>query len=157
MFETSPKFDSVQALFDAAESNSLSDSEFDDQLWLIFCDRVSEPKDLSKLPPATLTYYASRLLQWEVGNGGFAQAANNVPSWFSHASRAYDALGKPEFATLIRKAEALIPEDPDDLEEFESEFEELDETLSDVEWEIDAERIAFVKSNRSAFVSLDKS
>jgi hypothetical protein len=154
MSDPSRRFGSIKELFDAAPK--LNSSQFDDSLWLILCAHVQTPLDLVGLPGEVSTYYASRLLQWEVGNGGFAQAAYNVPEWFSHAARGYDELGHPEFAKLIRQAQSLIPADPNILESVESQLEEVDESLSSVEWEIDDARIAFVKQHRESFVCLDR-
>ena len=151
MFSSKPKYPSIQALFAADASAPLADSELDDQLWLLLCNRIRSPIDLDGQPSAVAVYYSSRLLQWEVGNGGFAQAAYNVPDWFSHAATAYEVLGRKPFSLLILEALKLIPSDPDALEALEGAFEELDGQLDGIDWEIDELRISYVRSQRSAF------
>jgi hypothetical protein len=110
-----------------------------------------------------MLYYASRFLQWEVGNGGFAQAAYNIPEWFQLAASGYDELGLPDFATLIREAMTLLPtenrettfdarEIGDLFEQFsESKLAQLDERLDETEWEVTAVRLQYVRENRQAF------
>jgi hypothetical protein len=147
-----PDYSSVQELLATDARAPLADSELDDQLWLLLCERIHSPNDLDGLPSAVEVYYSSRLLQWEVGNGGFAQAAYNVPDWFSKAATAYEVLGRADFAALIREAIGLIPADPDELEALEASFGELDDRLDTIEWEIDAARISYVRNQPGAFV-----
>ncbi|APW41770.1 DMP19 family protein [Rhodoferax saidenbachensis] len=151
MYLSQPKYPSAQELLAADAKTPLVDSELDDQLWLLLCDRIRSPDDLDGLPSAIGVYYASRLLQWEVGNGGFSQAAYNVPEWLSRAATAYEVLGREQFSALLRKADGLIPSDPEQLEALEPSFVELDGHLDAIEWEIDQARISYVRSQRDAF------
>ena len=160
------RFPSIAALMSADERGELDDSTFDDELWLFLVERISSPEDGSHFPVPVLLYYASRYLQWEVGNGGFAQAAYNIREWFELAATAYDELGVHDFAELIREATALLHAenrettfDAQDIGELFDQFAEsklalLDERLDGMEWEADARRIRYVRQNRQAFRDL---
>ena len=103
------KFASIAALIDADERGQVDDSTFDSELWLFLIELISSPQDAGRFAKPVTLYYASRYLQWEVGNGGFAQAAYNIPEWFELAASGYDELGLPRFAALIREAMTLLP------------------------------------------------
>ena len=85
------------------ETSPLNDDELDHRLWLVLFERISTPKDLHQFRQPVAVYYASRLMQFEVGNGGFAQAAFNIPEWFELAAAAYDSLGKNKAGKLSAK------------------------------------------------------
>jgi hypothetical protein len=128
LFSTKSKYANVQELFNADKKSTLEDAVLDDQLWLLLSERIHAPSDLEGLPLEVTQYYASRLVQWEVGNGGFPQAIDNgLQEWFLSAAAAYDLFGKPEFANLIRKANAIILECGDDMERACEQCEVLDE------------------------------
>jgi Domain of unknown function (DUF4375) len=154
MFEFKSRFSSVAELLQTDAAETLDDGEFDDQLWLLLTSRIESPADLRGLPAEVGVYYASRLLQWEVDNGGFAQAAGNIPEWFSLAEAGYLALGKSKAAVLIRKARGFLSEDDDELSMREDMFEQLDAELSKLEWEIDVDRVRYVRQHRSVFVDV---
>ena len=160
------EFVSIAALLDAEERGEVSESTFDDELWLFLIERISSPQDTARFAKPVMLYYASRLVQWEVGNGGFAQAAYNVPEWFELAALGYDELGLPRFATLIREAMALLPtenrETAFDAQEIGELFQQFSESklarlgerldqMDQTEWEADALRLQYVRENRQAF------
>jgi hypothetical protein len=144
-----PRFESVPALMEEDSRSMLDDEQFDDELWKLLTRRIQGPGDLRDHASEVSVYYASRLLQWEVGNGGFVQAAINTPEWFELAEAGYRTLGKPEFAALIRKARGFLSEGDPDLAE--ASLERLDAELPSVEWAIDLERVRYVRANRAAF------
>lgn len=160
------RYQTIDELLSVDESTPLEPGDFDDALWTLLCARVFEPEDLESLPEAVSTYYASRLLEWEVGNGGFAQAAYNIPAWFPRAEAGYRALGKEASARLIQKAIQLLPSERQVVERKgllrakigdvfahfrESRMAALDVQIPDAEWWIDDERVAFVRSHRETF------
>ena len=98
----------ISELMQLDESGAVGDRAFDDQLWLILFDLVCSPDELIKLPEPVWVYLASRLIEWEVGNGGFPQAAFNIPEWFPLAKAAYRKLGLERAGDLIQRAEELI-------------------------------------------------
>ena len=73
---------SLREVLEQDEISPLDDDELEDAMWLVLCERISTPKDIEQFQRPVAVYFASRLLQFEVGNGGFAQAAFNVPEWF---------------------------------------------------------------------------
>jgi hypothetical protein len=144
--------------------NRGSDGELDDAVWLDLSKKITVPSDLQRFEFPVTVYYASRLLQWEVGNGGFAQAAFNVPEWFELAAMGYRKLGKTAAESIILEVMQLLPENEEvarQLRTGEIEWEEYfvdhdfsiydDRAYASEEWEIDAERIAYVRANREAF------
>ena len=78
----------VRALLEADSNAPIPDGKLDDQMWLLLNERIEGPEDLRGLPIEVERYYPSRLLQWEVGNGGFAQAAYSCSEWFPLAAKA---------------------------------------------------------------------
>jgi hypothetical protein len=151
MFEFEGKFESVRELLERDAREPLPDEELDDQLWLLLTKRIESPRDLRGLPPEIGIYFASRYLQWEVGNGGFAQAASNIPEWFALAETGYGALGQPASAALIKEARMLLSDNEHELAEREAQLEKLDAKIPQEGWEIDAERVRYVRQHRTAF------
>ena len=160
-------FTTVDALFDQDEASPLEWNTFDDELWSLLCGKMTDPSEFDNCPRPVSVYMATRWLQWEVGNGGFAQAAYNGPEWFEMAAIGYADLGKPKAAALIREALQMLSNERDTLmrkglidfalldEVFrhfsESDMEALDSRIPDDEWWIDEQRVAYVRKNRDAF------
>lgn len=169
-----PAFETFDALMQADQTGSLSDEEFDRTLWLLVCRVVAALSDYDGLPKPVVNYYASRRIEWDVGNGGFAQAAYNMPEWFEAAADGYDAIGHPEAATFIRSALALSKREAGvatrlkrRAAEISAVFksfresslsdlaEDLPETLEKIGWWATSDRIAYARRNRSAFLALE--
>src|SRR5262245_16504240 len=105
------KYASIAALMQADERGELEDTVFDDELWTFVANKVGGPEDRERFADPVIVYFASRYLEWEVGNGGFAQAAYNIPEWFPLAAWSYDALGLEKAGDVIREASALLPKE----------------------------------------------
>jgi Domain of unknown function (DUF4375) len=148
------------------QAGGYSDAEFDDALWLALCERVRSIEELEGLPPVARTYYASRYVEWEVGNGGFAQAVLNVPEFLEPAAKAFEVLGKPEVSARIREAAAIYSKEVASLPEvrpgnepalsdyfLDNAFTHLDEGLEELGFWSDKERIAFVRAHRHEFAN----
>jgi hypothetical protein len=100
-----PPFDSISALMEADAAGSLSDEDFDRHLaWFLGHVLPRTPADCLTIAEPVLVYWATRLVEFNVFNGGFAQAAYNVPEWFDLAAFGYDQLGRPIAAERIRQA-----------------------------------------------------
>jgi hypothetical protein len=153
----------LKELMEADAKGEVSDEDFDTWLWLILCERIASVQDLAKWPEPVQTYFASRNLQWEVGNGGFAQAAMNIPEWFQEAAKGYERLGKPRCAALIQDAMRILESERSRLtaagatlekafEYFDdSPFDSIDDRLDEVGWWSDKDRIDYVRNHRAAF------
>lgn len=152
VFKFESSYKSVKALLDADSKTPLEASTFDDELWLLLNAKIDNPNDLKKYPEAVGVYFSSRYVQWEVGNGGFVQAAENVPEWLAPAASSYQALGKPKSAALIRKAMSIIQTASEST--LEAQREALDQEIPADEWEIDDERVEFVRDHRSDFAGI---
>ena len=152
----------IHAVIENDRAGKYSDWEdFDDALWTALLPLIdlSSPETIFRLPEAVWVYFATRLLEWEVGNGSFAQAAVNFPEWFEPAAKGNEVLGKPNLASFIRAASQLI--DPasqqiSDLQDGSEEgpFEVFDDQLEDLGWECGEDRIQHVRSHRDQFSSL---
>ncbi len=155
----------LREILKADEKSPIADDDLDGAVWLALCKKIRTPNDLQRFPFPVTVYYASRLLQWEVGNGGFAQAAFNVPEWFELAAVGYHFLGKTEAESIILEVKRLLPENEEAVRqlrtseiEWEDYFVDHDFSVYDErayasdEWEIDTERIAYVRANRQAFM-----
>jgi len=106
-------FTNIDALLDQDEASPLERGTFDDALWVLLSGRITDPSQLDSYPHPVGVYLASRWLQWEVGNGGFAQAAYNIPEWFEMAAIGYAALGKPKAVALIKEALRMLSSERD--------------------------------------------
>src|SRR5215813_1372116 len=109
------RFTNIDALLDQDEASPLERGTFDDALWVLLSGRITDPSQLDNYPHPVGVYLASRWLQWEVGNGGFAQAAYNIPEWFEMAAIGYAALGKPKAVALIKEALRMLSSERDIL------------------------------------------
>lgn len=161
---TIPSLSSVIAKDAAGEFTS--DAEFDDALWLALCERVSSAADLADLPEVARNYFASRYVEWEVGNGGFAQAVLNIPDYLEPGALAFEALGKPQVAARIREAVAIVkaevqalpkvrPGNEPALSDYflDNAFSRLDEGLEAIGFWSDAHRLSYVRAHRDALAS----
>jgi hypothetical protein len=103
---TRPAFDSIDELMRVDSSGSVSDQEFDSNLNLLLSRYIGSRGTHADLPKPVLNYYASLSMQAQVENGGFAQAAYNIPHLFGAAADGYEAIGQISAARTIRRAEA---------------------------------------------------
>ena len=160
------RFTTVDALLDEDEASPLEWETFDDELWLPLSDKITDPSELEDYPHPVGVYLATRWLEWEVGNGGFAQAAYNIPEWFELAAIGYTSLGKLKAVALIREALQMLSKERDTLKRkglakpadttihdvfrhfSESDMAALDSRIPEEEWWIDEERVAYVRRNQ---------
>ena len=143
-------------------------SDFDSALWAAVCDVVHDPHDITRFPEPLQFYYATRMLEWDVGNGGFAQAAMNYPEFFEPAARGDEALGKPKLAAVVRDAAKLAEKERPAIDEAreggledafeyfrEGAFDDFDGRLEEVGWfKNDEDRLNYVRANRQVFATL---
>jgi hypothetical protein len=163
------RFSTVRQLMEADERSPLKSADFDDELWLLLCRRIRSPAAAADYPEPVIVYFATRYLQWEVGNGGFAQAAYNIPDWFALAETGYRALGKDGSAALIGHAIRLLPGERQELkrrglfsasigrvfEHFQtSPMAALDQRIVEADWYIDEERVAYARRHRESFLAV---
>jgi uncharacterized protein DUF4375 len=145
--------------------------DFDDALWGV----VSEYADISSivdLPEPVRVYFATRLVEWDVGNGGFAQAAMNYLDVFEHVAKGFESLGKPDIAALIRAAAEVAESEQANIDEaraggvegaFEyfregDAFDAFDKRLDEVGWFENGEaRLSYVRAHRDDFVRFEQS
>lgn len=149
------------------DAEGVLEDDFDSELWFLLIEKIDTVRDLLKFPRPVQVYYASRLMEWEVANGGFAQAAMNIPEWFSPAVSAYRELGKPGCADLILKAQSAARKDwiKIILAKFtietafsyfsEKKFSRLEVKLDEVGWWSDWDRVDYVRRHRDVFCTLD--
>lgn len=164
------EFRTFGALFAAVGQGTLLDPEFDNALWLLTADRVYRAEDLKELPGPVLRYFASRLIEVEVGTGGFAEAVVNALEWFGVAAAGYEALGCSQAAVRIRQVAAVTEAGGLESDGFaeqldsavenggmcaETVFEQYDQGLEDIGWWATERRLAYVLRHQQAFVSLD--
>jgi hypothetical protein len=164
------EFRTVAELMDHDAASPMPTDDFDDALWLLTTERIQSLADLDDVPHEVAVYYASRLLQWDVENGGFAQAAFNIPEWFEAAAIGYAALGKPKAVRLISDALKMLKSEQRALKRKglrdkptlegvfghfkESQMAALDDRIPEDEWSIDRDRVAYVRRHRDAFREL---
>lgn len=138
----------VSDVIAADEADPMSDSEFDDALWLALLGRIHSAADLARYPPGVRMYFATTMVESEIGNGGFEQVfENGVDEYFPDAKAGYLLLGDPASAQLLDRATAAAG-DPAALDA-------LDESLNGPPWNgvpwSDSKRIAYVRAHRDEF------
>lgn len=115
-------------------------------------------------------FYACYDLNCQVGNGGFAQAAYNVPQLIPVAQKAIECFGRSEAASLCKEALSRLPVElaahlakgftgydslEDVFEHFnESDMADLDERIPTEFW-VDEQLQDLVEKNREDFESVD--
>jgi hypothetical protein len=162
--EEQPRATSIAQLMDLDEAGQIGDGAngFDDQLWLLLTARIDNPALAASLPEPIRVYLASRWLEWEVGKGGFAHAADNIADWFELGEFAYQKLGLDAAAALIGRARKLLATSDGNgvvaheggrrfAQARESKLAELDAELDSVGWWANDARLAYVRSNRAVF------
>jgi hypothetical protein len=128
-------------------------------------------EQFSKWPESVCLFYACYDINYQVGNGGFAQAAYNVPHLIPFAQRAFERFGRRQAADLCGRAVSLLPAElrahfakglrnrpslDDVFEHFnESEMAQLDENLPKEFWADDALQ-QLVEEHRADFESVDR-
>ncbi len=146
--------------YEGGSEPQILDEWLDD--WLRpFCD---DPNIYSTLAAPVRHFFAAREVQYQVGNGGFAQAAHNVPGLLNDARDCQIAIGNDGAADLIARAIDLVKQGASQFEskeigalftEFtESEFTKLDAELDAVNWWSVAERVRYAASHKACFLDL---
>jgi len=100
---------SFQELFESDRKTRLVSWQFSEELASLLYARVNAHSDFARWPHPAKIYYACYDLVFQVGNGGFAQAAYNVPHLFRLAAEGYELLGLKAHAAHIRKASLALP------------------------------------------------
>jgi len=122
-------------------------------------------------PESVQHFYACYDINYQVGNGGFAQAAYNVPELLPLAQKAFERFGRRQAAHLCERAVTMLPAElrehlskglqgsptlEDVFEHFDdSEMAQLDENLPQEFWADDALQ-QLVQEHRSDFESVDR-
>ena len=163
------RFKSAAALLEHDARSPMPWEELDDALWLLLAPHVQDIKAARRLPAPMRHWLAARYMEWEVGNGGFAQAAFNIPQWFAFAAEGYEAMGKPQAAALIREAMTMLPAERRQLagrglfaatigrvfDHFKtSDMRPFDGRIEDVDWWTDQQRMDYVRRQREAFAAV---
>ena len=125
---STPSFESIGALMSAEETGSVSDEEFDRNLWILLSRQVRLRGTHINFPKPVLHYYASHLMESDVANGGFAQASYNIPELFEAAADGF-----------FKK----------------SSLADLANDLDSIGWWAASDRLAYVRQHRTAFVDLE--
>ena len=131
----------VMALDEAGE---LDDDALDDGLWMALLGAGVSDETLASYPAGVRMFYATRLVEWEIGNGGFSQALENARQCLEEAIAGYEMLGDHESMELLQRA----------IERSKA-LEALDAELDGPPWGGvpwgDARRLAYVRGHRDEF------
>jgi hypothetical protein len=164
-------FESMAALMSADAAGSLSDDDFA-RHWGWFLRRILPyaAADCHDFPEPVIVYWATGLMEYNVFNGGFAQAAYNIPDWFVLAAIGYEQLGRPIAAGRIRQAAGLALTEQARVSWLKrrraeiraifahfrgSALKDLAKDLSEIGWDVTAARIQLDRAHRAVFASLD--
>ncbi|MEQ1696298.1 MAG: hypothetical protein ABL901_10715 [Hyphomicrobiaceae bacterium] len=102
---------SLVALLDAHtdvpfEGDVLEERGFIERVAMALYDRHEQ---FSRWPESVRHFYACYDLNFQVGSGGFAQAAYNIPHLIPVAQEAFEQFGRTKAAELCSRAVALLP------------------------------------------------
>ena len=134
-------------------------------------ERYEELPEFSRLPDAVRYFFACYDLNFQVGNGGFAQAAYNVPELFPIAMDVFRHFGCPQAAKICEQAIDLLPAElaeqirkgldvTESIEEVfehfnDSEMNQLDDNIPDEFW-ADQKLHQLVENHRDDFLQMDQ-
>ncbi len=146
------------------------DCELIEQVASAIYERYEDLPEMDQWPQSVQYFFACYDLNFQVGAGGFAQAAYNVPELFLIAEQAFQFLKRPAAAELCRRANSMLPaelkthlekgftEEPsigDVFEHFdESPMADLDEEIPDEFW-VGVELQQLVRQHRADFESME--
>lgn len=144
--------------------------EFIEDIAAALYEREPDLPPIAQWPESVRFFYACYDINFQVGFGGFAQAAYNAPHLLPVARDAFLRLGRRKAAELCARAVALLPaavrasvekglDDAPGLDEVFDHFDDsmmstLNEEIRDDFW-VDAELQALVERNREAFAAMD--
>ncbi len=134
------------------QASAKPDEEFDEALWFSLLSHIESAADLDRLPPGVGGYFAIKMVEDEVANGGFSQVfENGVDEYFPAARAGYLLLGDRASAELLDRATAAA-DDADTLNA-------LDESLDDPPWNGDvpwsiAARVAYARAHADEFAAI---
>jgi len=167
-----PPFESITALMAADTAATVSDENFVRHLdWFLGHVMPYAAADCHGLPEPVVLYWATGLMEYNVFNGGFAQAAYNIPDWFELAAMGYEQLGRPIAADRVRQAAGLALTERASVSWLKrrragiraifkhfrgSALKALDKDLYEIGWEIAEPRIQLARAHRAVFASLDE-
>lgn len=158
-------FSDLNDAFACYDAGTITIETFDDVLEYILRDHLYDLETLAQAPRPVALFYAARTLEFDVGNGGFAQAAYNLPDWFDLAAEGYRALNLAKAADLIERAAALVNSErasftANQIDKLFGQFKEsrlkkLDDELDDCGFWAMEERIAYALAHREDFLKPD--
>ena len=158
-------FKELADAFSAFESGEIDIELFDDVVHIVLSYHLGDISDLQAAPRPVALFYAARTIEFDVGNGGFAQAAYNYPDWFQLAAEGYREFGLPDAAQLIDNAAAMLSRErrfftATKIGQLFGQFQEsklarLDSELDACDWWAIEQRIAYALRNRESFLAPD--
>jgi Domain of unknown function (DUF4375) len=167
-----PPYESIAAVMETDVAGSLSDEEFDRHLgWFLGRLLPLSPADCASVPEPVVIYWATKLMQYNVFNGGFAHAAYNISEWFEPAAIGFEQFGRLVAADRIRQAAKRSRDEQATVNWLkrrraeiraifshfrESSLGDLDHGLYEIGWDVTAARIQLARNNRGAFAGLDQ-
>lgn len=91
-----------------------ADSDPDDRMLIegiasALYEYIENEPDIDRWPQSARCFYALYDMDFQIGNGGLAQAAYNIPELFPAVIDAYETLGRPLVAQFFREALGLLP------------------------------------------------
>ncbi|MEM6468770.1 MAG: hypothetical protein AAF802_04320 [Planctomycetota bacterium] len=144
--------------------------EFVEDIASALYERYDDLPPIADWPQSVRYFFACYDLNFQVGNGGWAQAAYNVPDLFWIAAEAFDYFKLPAALDLCKTAISMLPEElkeqytkgldaTEDLQDVfdhfdDSVMEQLDEQTPDDFW-VDAQLQRLVEENRAEFLAVD--
>jgi len=144
--------------------------EFVEDIASALYERSDDLPPIEEWPQSVRYFYACYDLNYQVGNGGFAQAAYNVPELIPIALDAFRHFGHSNAVAHLERVITLLPSELADHDEKgfgndetigevfehfdESKLSELDEDIPDDFW-VDARLQKLVEENRGEFASVD--
>lgn len=127
------------------EAQPMPMEDFDDALWHASLDAVKLAEDFHALPGGFRMYFATRMVEWEVGSGGFVEAVECAAAYWDEAIAGYRLLGDESSAELLARCKGLD----------EKALETMDAVVAGPPWNgvpwSDSKRIEYVRAHRAEF------
>lgn len=134
---------SPREVVEADAVKQMGTMSFDDALYRTLCRRIRSGRDLVSHPPAVRAFFATRMIEWEIGNGGVSAAVDYAGDYLEMAMAGYRLMGQEHSAELV---ERMVGADTD-----EEHDQIMDAIGPRIPW-ADAERVALVRANRDQFL-----
>ena len=140
-----------QSFFETDNQEKFESWQFSEKLASLLYRRFNEENDFLTWPDPVKIYYACYDMNFQVGSGGFEQAAFNIPSLFKWAAIGYNELGLEKYAQVLIKVTESVSKEKQNPE---IDLSEYDYVTEEEEWWLGENLNNYARSHSEQFISL---